>query len=135
MSLKDARSTLEKKIFQGEEEKPDPKPDEGNKTVYDQYAAKISDLDGRTDKLWKDVENYKAPNNSHSNKQQHKEIFRKIDALDDEKDDLEDAIERSYKKGDLSKSQYRALENSLDKVDDKLDDMEDYLEHKLGIDD
>ena len=135
VSLKDARASLEQKIFQGEEEQPDPKPDEGNKTVYDRYAAKISDLDGRTDKLWKDVEGYKPANNGHSNKQQHKAIFNKIDALDDETDDLEDAIEHSYKKGELSKSQYRALENSLDKVDDKLEDMEDYLEHRLGIDD
>lgn len=135
VTLKDARSTLERKIFQGEEEKPDPKPDEGNKTAYDRYAAQISDLDNRADKLWKDVENYKVPNNSHSNKQQHREIFNKIDKLDDEIDDLEDAIERAYKKGDLSKSQYRSLENSLDKVDDKLEDMEDHLEHRLGIDD
>ncbi|MTR34011.1 hypothetical protein GMD62_16850 [Pseudoflavonifractor sp. BIOML-A14] len=135
VSLKDARASLEQKIFQGEEEQPDPKPDEGNKTVYDRYAAKISDLDGRADKLWKDVEGYKPANNGHSNKQQHKAIFNKIDALDDETDDLEDAIEHSYKKGELSKSQYRALENSLDKVDDKLEDMEDYLEHRLGIDD
>ena len=58
-----------------------------------------------------------------------------LDALDDEIDALEDAIERDYKAGKLTGSEYRDLNKQLDKVDDRVDDLDDWYDDDWDDDD
>ncbi len=124
--VKDAWDDLAEKTIMKDDDQPS-KPTEDTRT-YDSYVEKIGKLDDKADQLVKDVQNHRPAHGQNNNKQAWKAIERKIDDLDDEIDDMEDALERDYRNGYLTSAQYKELDRTLDRVDDKIDDLDDWYD-------
>lgn len=124
--VKNARADLKEKVFQGEWEDPDDDPVTPGGS-YDDYVNQINILAGRiadlAEKIWTD---------GWKNGQQ---LIQDLKALDQECENLEDALENAYKQSKLTKSEYRSLESMLDQAEDRADDAMDYLEDLLDWDD
>lgn len=117
--LKDARMSLEKKTISIEDSQKPSRPVDGG--AYGAYTTKLDALEQR-------VNEQAAAVDGDRNRQQAAQLLRRIDALDEELDDLDDALERDYHAGTLTGEQYRALEHRLDRLDDALERAEDRLD-------
>ena len=124
--VKEARTDLKEKVFQGVWED----PDDGTTTPggsYDDYSDQITALAGRiadlVKKLWTD------------GWENGRQLLQDLKALDEECGKLEDLLESAYKQSKLSKSEYRSLESLLDRAEDRVEDAMDYLEELFDWDD
>ncbi len=124
--VKSARADLKEKVFQGEWKEPDDDPVTPGGS-YDDHVNQINILAGRiadlAEKIWTD---------GWKNGQQ---LIQDLKALNQECENLEDALENAYKQSRLTKSEYRALESLLDQAENRADDAMDYLEDLLDWDD
>lgn len=129
--MKSARESLEKKTISIGNDKPGQAPGSAD---YQSFAAQIADLEKRAANDIKNAESYKPAQGS-NNKQAYRSLLAKLDALDKEADQLDDALEGDYRQGKLTQAEYRSLEKSLDKIEDSLDHAEDRLDDLYDDDD
>ncbi len=130
--MKSARESLEKKTISIGDDKPGQVPGSAD---YQSFAAQIADLEKRAANDIKNAESYKPAQGSNNNKQAYRSLLAKLDALDKEADQLDDALEGDYRQGKLTQAEYRSLEKSLDKIEDSLDHAEDRLDDLYDDDD
>lgn len=130
--MKSARESLEKKTISIGDDKPGQAPGSAD---YQSFAAQIADLEKRAANDIKNAESYKPAQGSNNNKQAYRSLLAKLDALDKEADQLDDALEGDYRQGKLTQAEYRSLEKSLDKIEDSLDHAEDRLDDLYDDDD
>lgn len=130
--MKSARESLEKKTISIGDDKPGQVPGSAD---YQSFAAQIADLEKRAANDIKNAESYKPAQGSNNNKQAYRSLLTKLDALDKEADQLDDALEGDYRQGKLTQAEYRSLEKSLDKIEDSLDHAEDRLDDLYDDDD
>lgn len=62
-------------------------------------------------------------------------LWKKVDAVDDELDKLDDEFEYAYQMKKISFETYKARERAIEKLEDELELAEEALENKYGIDD
>lgn len=127
--LKAARKAMEKKTVAGDSETAKPQSD-----AYDTYTATLDALEKRVQQEVKALENYNPGHGEPNNKQQYRQMMRKLEALEDEIDQAEDQVESAYHKGGLTAAQYKTLDRRLDQMEDTLDRLDDRLENILDDD-
>lgn len=91
-------------------------------------SAGIQDLEQR-------IGNITPAGSVQEQKEQYLALKSEIDALDNELDYTEDALESQYRGGSLEITQYQEQEREIDALEDRLDHCEDQLEFIFGIDD
>lgn len=123
--MKTARESLEAKTISIGDNKPEQAPGSDS---YKSFTTQIADLEKRAQNDIKNAQNYKPAQGDSNNKQAWRNLLSKLDALDNEADKLDDALEYAYRNGKLTAAEYRALEQSLDKVEHSLDRAADRLE-------
>lgn len=101
------------------------------KTSTDAAVKKIDAYKSDAKALKTQISKTKLADTSKKRKSQYRSLEKKIDAIDDKLDKLEDTWEDKYEDGKITRSQYRSLEKKIEAVEDYLDDLEDYLEEKF----
>lgn len=85
--------------------------------------------------ITKSVNDAKTSTNASENHEQFYALKKKVDAVDDELDKLDDEFEYAYQMKKISFETYKARERAIEKLEDELELAEEALENKYGIDD
>ena len=102
---------------------------------YSELSASLSDLTTRVEAAIATSEAVSVPTDVSSRLQAYRTAKAPLEALEDELDRLEDAVEYAARAGSITYAQMQELERSIDNLDDRLERAEDALERRMGVDD
>lgn len=97
--------------------------------------AEIDKLSGEVDAAVKAADAQTPAGTNEERMKQFMDAKSALKAVENTVDSYDDALEREYKSGSMTREAYLPLEQQLDALDEALDKAEDRLELRFGIDD
>ncbi len=99
------------------------------------FTAQMDDLAKRADEAAATAGKAAVPSNAADRPQAYFDAKAPLEALGNELDRLDDAVEAAYRQGSITQQDVWALEQQEDAIDAVLDRAEDDLETRMGVDD
>lgn len=93
--------------------------------------AKVDSYKKEAEKIKSDIKEAKLAATYKERRIQYRGFEKRMDAVDNKLDRMDDVWENKYEDGKISRSTYRSMKNKIEKVEDYLETVEDLLEEKF----